>query len=100
MINQLTAAVNLPPAQIPPKIQAALSFIQFCEHITNQHIQTVTGGSEKAGRKLSSGEQRCYDAAIASITEYFNSDGFGDLDAPPPPPGGNAPVSPQVPVKV
>lgn len=89
----------MPPAQIPPKIQAALAFTSFCEHVQNQTHQTVSG-VEKGGRKLSSVEQRCYDAAIQCMTEYFNDEGFGDLDGPPLPPGGNAPVTPKVPVKV
>jgi hypothetical protein len=96
-ITPAPTATGLP--FIPPKIQAALAFTSFCEHVQNQMHQTVSG-VEKIGRKLSSGEQRCYDAAIACMTEYFNDDGFGDAPPPNPPGGGNAPVLPQVPVNV
>lgn len=88
-------AVHLPPATIPPKIQAALAWTGFCEHVQNARAQTgVSGDLEKIGRKLLPGEQRCYDAAVSCMTEYFNSEGFGDDRLPPG--GGNAPVTPPV----
>lgn len=92
-MNMLGIAVpaERPVAGIPPKIQAALAFTHFCEHVQHQIHQTVSG-VEKGGRKLSSGEQRCYDAAISCMTEYFNDEGFGDAPPPNPPGNGNAPT--------
>lgn len=96
----LTAAavIDQRPAMIPPKIQAALSFVSFCHGVTAGSPSHVVGGSSEGGRALSAIEKRCYDAALTSMTEYFNEDGFGDEPPRPPNSGGNAPVQPQVPV--
>ena len=93
----MTTIVQAPPV-VPPKIQAALAFTQFCEHATNHVAQTVSG-VEKIGRSLTGKEQRCYDAALQCMTEYFNDDGYGD-EPRNPPGGGNAPVAPQPQVPV
>jgi len=86
------------PPQVPPKIQAAMAYISFCQTITAGYASAEVGKEDKS-RKLASNEQRCYDAAISSMTEYFNTDGWGD--EPPSPPGdGNQPHEPKVPVKV
>lgn len=94
----VSPAIHLPPAAIPPKIQAALAWTGFCEHVQHQMVQSSVG-VEKSGRRLTTGEQRCYDAAVSCLTEYFNEDGFGDGHPPQPPGGGNAPVINPVPVK-
>lgn len=91
--------IHLPPAQVPPKIQAALHWTGFCEHVQHATVQAgVSGDIQKIGRKLTSGEQRCYDAALSCMTEYFNSEGFGDER--PPSGGGNAPAPAPVPTPV
>src|SRR5262245_57648454 len=82
--------------QIPPKIAAALQYLHFA-----QGIRTATGSSvfdgrpnENLSRELSKPEMRAYDAALAALTEYFNSDDVPlsqrqNPDRPPPPIAGD-----------
>jgi len=85
--------------KMPPKIQAVMAYLSFCHAITAGQASPVVGG-DSSGRKLTSGEQRCYDAALSTLTEYFNSDGYGEDDGQPPSGDGNAPDVPKVPVKI
>lgn len=73
--------------EIPPKIQAVLSYLQFCQNIRWGAIGG-DGWKQDTARDLNKAEQRAYDAALATITEYFNQPGFGESQPPPrePPP--------------
>lgn len=79
-------------AQMPPKIQAALEIIRFFEQVRSGGPNLFPGEGSDNGRQLQPNEVRCYDAAMATLAEYFNTDGFGDnppaaghQDGPEPP---------------
>lgn len=65
------------PASTPAKIEAAMRYLQYCQTV-NWGPHGLDGWKEGVGRELTSAEKRAYDAAITTITEYFNSPGFGD----------------------
>lgn len=79
-----------------PKVQTAVNVAFF-------FADRILGGTaDEAGesRPLTKAEERCYDAALSTITEYFNSDDtiktpiYGiTIERPPqdPPPPANKP---------
>lgn len=86
-----------PESRMPGKIEAALDFCRFARTIQVGEQNVISGVTESSGRALDSSEKRAYDAALACLTEFFNSDEelAAHSSEPPPPddPKEKVPVS-------
>lgn len=71
-----------PPAYYtspPPKIQAAMQYLSFCEMIRGGGSGGIgCEGWKRDSRDLTSKEQRVYEAALDTILLYFKGEGFGE----------------------
>lgn len=96
-MNGPTASPQLAELPVPPKVEAAMRYLHFCQQIRTAESSAPFGqSSTNVGRELSPQERLVYDAALSTLLEYFNSD-FDltpkkNLDLPEPPPSGNNPV--------
>ncbi len=66
---------------LPPRVQAALSYLSYCSYITNQSDVAIPP------RQLSAGERAVMNGALRVLAMYFS----GEMDYGDAPPSGPGP---------
>lgn len=75
MFNMPMAAIAYQPPQVPPRIQAALQFVQWASTVGLPPISPI-GTPYGEPRDLTAEEKAAYNAALESLRLYF----AGEMD--------------------